>query len=466
MQKDKGHQLLTGSFKPLLRLFVPVMLMTFSNCIFLFLEKLFLARLSVEAMVAAVSATYACMVFQVPCVALAMMAQVFVARWLGGQEFRVIGPGIWQFIWFSFLSMVITVPGNLIYGHYYFQGVSIEAVVQPYFIFLVSINFLYPLAAVLTCFYLGQGKTLLVLYSTVGSQVLKMLLAYLLIFGWGDWIPAFGLMGGAISTLIAQGGVCLLLFLIFISKKNVAGFDSRNWFFRPRLFWDCIQTGLLRAGNRILNVTSWASIAYLMSSKGGEYQLVLSLGGTLFLFLPFLGDALCQAQTIVVSQILGAERYDSLKKAFRSGSLLSLAAIAIMAIPFLCLPLQTYNYLFSTVVLSETVVRLVFFGIWLSFAFSTFGFVPISYILAFKDTKFSLFMGCLNWLNGYLLMFFAINYINIPSDQFWIVLSLMHGSTALMYVWRMKWLESKIVPKFALQTPLDLKTAVQGTTQG
>ena len=145
-----------------------------------------------------------------------MMAQVFVGRWLGAQEWKAIGPGIWQFIWFSVLSMFITVPCQLIYGKFYFHGTGLEEVVLPYFYLLVGINFLYPLGSTLACFYLGQGKTRLVLWVTISSQVGKLLFAYLLIFGWGGWIPSLGLLGGAVSTLVAQGGFCLALLGVFL----------------------------------------------------------------------------------------------------------------------------------------------------------------------------------------------------------------------------------------------------------
>lgn len=178
----------TGSFKEFLWLFFPVLLMTFSNCVFLMVEKLLLVRFSVLAMEAAVYATYACQVSQFPCVALAMMTQVCVGRWLGANEKKMIGPGVWQFIWFSFLSLIITIPFNLLYGKFYFQRADIHDLTMPYFHFLVCINFLYPLGATLSCFYLGQGKTRLILFGTIGSQILKLVLAYLLILGWG-WIP-------------------------------------------------------------------------------------------------------------------------------------------------------------------------------------------------------------------------------------------------------------------------------------
>lgn len=443
MTKNSRGLILTGGFKELLFLFFPILLMTFSNSLFLIVEKLLLARLSVESMEAAVSSAYACQIFQIPCVALTMMAQVCVGRWRGANELSSIGPGVWQFIWFSLLSMLIVIPAGIVYGDLYFKGTNVEHIVKPYYYLLVCFNFFYPLTTTLTCFYLGQGKTFLVVVGTITSQTIKLILAYLLIFGWGNWIPEMGLIGGAISTLIAQGGFCIILFWVFINQENTRNFLSRNWHFRPRLFWECIHPGTLRAINRILSVFCWASTAHLMSIKGGDYILILSIGGTICLFLPFVGDAICQAQTTIVSHILGAKKYVLMNKAFRSGSLLVLITLIIMAPPFLIFPIFTFKILFPSILMNEITIQNMFRGIWISLAFLTFGYIPTSYVLAFKDTKFSLFMGVFSWFNGFLMMYVAIEKIQIPADQFWLVLSIMHGTNALLYYWRMKWLQAK-----------------------
>lgn len=435
----------TGGVKELILLFFPISLMTFSSCLFLFVEKLLLGRLSSEAMEVAVNAAYAVQIFQSPCVALVMMAQVFVGRWRGSGEWELIGPGIWQFIWFSFFSMFITVPGSLTYAHFYFGGTDIEDLIFPYYYFLTAISFLFPLSATLSCFYLGQGKTKLVLWATIFAQLFKLLLAYLFIFGWNGWFPSLGLLGGIASTVIVQGGYCLLLLAIFLNSKHAKMFQSRTWFFKPSLFWECINPGSLRAINRVLSFLSWAAIAHMMIAKGGDYLLILSIGGTLFVFLPFLGDAICQAQTTVISHIVGAKNYEAMKTAFRSGCLLVIYSCAILSIPLVFFPIDTFHYLFPKVTtLTDPSIFKVSLGIWISFLFYTFVFVPISYVLAFKDTGFSFFMGIFSWINGYLFMYLAIEKFNIAADQFWLVLTLYHGSTALMYYLRMKWLRAKV----------------------
>ena len=159
-----------GSFRGLLRLFIPILGITFCNVLAPALEKLFFARLSVEALGARVNSLYALLIFQAPCVAVAMMCQVFVGRWQGAGELHKIGPGVWQFIWFSLLSFFLIVPLGLLYGYFYFQGKDFEAIVWPYYSFILSIAFLYPLGASLSSFYLGLGKTRLVVFVNIGAN--------------------------------------------------------------------------------------------------------------------------------------------------------------------------------------------------------------------------------------------------------------------------------------------------------
>jgi multidrug resistance protein, MATE family len=443
----------TGKIKEFTLLFIPILLVSFSSCLFLLVEKVLLARLSIEEMEAAISVAYICQIFQIVCISLAMMAQVSVAGWFGSENWKTIGPGIWQFIWFSFFSMLITVPVGLTYGNYFLAHTSIQEIARPYFYFLSCINFIYPLGTALSCFYLGRGKTRLVLFTSVGSQILKIALAIPLILGYGSWIPSFGLLGGAISTLLAQGGYCIVLFAAFFKAANREKFASNIWKFQPKFFWECIKPGILRAANRILNVTCWASIAQLMVAKGGDYLIILSIGGALSLFLPFLGDAICQTQTIIVSQMIGAKKYDLLGKALFSGILLSVIFILIISIILVGFSSFIFDHLFTNVTLNSVMVQRVFLGVWLSFAFYTFGYVGISYILAFKDMKFSLFMGAFNWVNGYLLMYIALEKIEIGPDWFWLVLSIMHGSTTLLYFLRTKALCARAAASLRLPLP-------------
>lgn len=434
----------SGGFKEYFKLFLPILLMTFSNYLSLFLEKLMLTHYSIKAMEAAIYTAYLCQIFQISCIALAMMAQVLVGRWMGEKNYKIIGPGIWQFIWFSFFSLLITIPLNFLYGEFYFRNNELRELATPYFYFFVFANFIYPLNTSLACFYLGQGKSLLIFFGSLFSQCLKLILTYFLIFGFYNIIPSLGLLGAALSTFIAQISFCCLLFYFFLKKEQAAFFNTRDWFFRPSLFFSYTRPGALRALNRILTTTSWAAIVILLNSKGSEYSLCLALGGILFHFLSLFGEAICQTQVTIVSNLLGSMQYHLLNKALKHCNLLALVLILILSLPFVFFPLQTFQLLFEEVELAETSIRHLFFGVWASFSIFIFSFIPVSYVLAFKDMSFSLFMGFFNWINGYALMYVFIRFFDLPADQFWLSLVLLHGSNGLIYLFRARHLLSTL----------------------
>ncbi len=433
----------TGEFKEICILFLPIALTTLSGSLVLLVERLFFALSSVEVMEAATGVIYIYSIFQTSCVVLAMMAQVFVGRHQGAQDVAVIGSVIWQFIWFSLLSTAVTVPLGYLCGQWYFVGTVIEQSALPYFHFLLFINFLYPLGASLSSFYIGRGRTQLILLATLGSNVLNLLLAYVLILGIEGIIPPLGLIGGAISNLVAQGLFCLILFWIFLLPKHARIYGTYNWHLCTSLFWECVHPGILRALNRISVDFCWASIAALMIARQGDYLLIWSLGSTIGLFLPFVGEAVCQALTTVCSNIVGTKNFQLLSKASLSGFSLVFIFIVLLGIPLVIFPEVTFKTLFPQIVLAEESVRNVFFGLWLTFNFATLAYIPVSLILAFKDTKFFLITGLSSWISSYLIMYLALEEFALPANQCWTVLSFSNLAHLLMYLWRAHWLGSQ-----------------------
>ena len=262
----------------------------------------------------------------------------------------------------------------------------------------------------------------------------------MLIFGVEGWIPPLGLIGGAISNLVAQGGLCLVLFCIFLSPAHAQIYGTHQWRFNSTLFWDCIRPGLLRALNRISVVLCWACIARLMIEKQGDYLLIWSLGSTIGLFLPFIGEAICQALTTIASNLVGAKNFQFLGRMELSGFFVISTIIVMLGIPMLVFPEALCRILFPDISLSDGVLKNVFFGLWLSFSFGTLAYIPVSRLLAFKDINFFLVTGGLSWIKNYMLMYCAIVVLEMPPEQCWTFLSLSNLADLALYLWRANWL--------------------------
>jgi len=432
-----------GSVRELLSLAAPLFLILFAGCLLNFVERIWFARFSIHALEASVNAINLLRIFQMPCIALAMMAQAYVGYHNGAKELTSIGRCIWQMIWFSIFSLAITVPLSFFARDLFFNGLEIEQTAAPYFTILVFCNFLYPLGAALSSFYLGRGKTTFTVLATLAAYLLNAGLDVALIFGIDPWIPAMGIEGAAFGTLFAQGVFCLLLFGLFIKKSNQEAFGTHQWKFRPKIFWDYISPGIPRAFGRLLSFAFWAACTHIMASKGGDYLLILSIGGTISMFVMFFSDGVLQAFVVLISNALGAQNYSRLKKFINSGVFVILGLGCALAAPLVFFP-QIIPLVFSLKDPLTTSLQMTLFWIWLHTIAVMFNALLLAVLISYKDTFFVLVANLIASAVGYIATYFGMNFFNLAPDKFWLFTLFTMVFSTLFYAWRIsqkRWLQ-------------------------
>jgi MATE family multidrug resistance protein len=432
-----------GSVRELLALAAPLFLILFSGCLLSFLERIWFARFSIHALEASVNAVYLLRIFQMPCIALAMMAQAFVGYYNGAKQLTSIGCCIWQMIWFSIFSMIITVPLSFAAYHIFFRGLEIEQTVAPYFFILVFCNFLFPLGAALSSFYLGRGKIKFIVLATVGAHLLNAGLDIAFIFGIDPWLPPMGIKGAALATLVAQGSLCILLFVLFLKKSHQETFGTHQWAFQPKAFWRYISPAIPRAFGRLALFAFWAATTHIMASKGGDYLLILTIGGTISMFLTFLCDGVLQAFVVLISNALGAQNYDRLKKFLGSGFILLFALACILALPLVIFPQTTLSLFSIKDGLTES-IRYTLLWVWLHTLAVVVNALLLSVLISFKDTLFILISNLCASVVGYFPTYFCMNYFKLSPDKFWLLTLFSMVFSTSLYAWRIsrkKWLQ-------------------------
>jgi MATE family multidrug resistance protein len=437
-----------GSVRELLSLATPLFLILFAGCLLNFVERIWFARFSIQALEASVNAVYLLRIFQMPCIALAMMAQAYVGYYNGAKELSSIGRCIWQMIWFSIFSMAITVPLSFFAQSIFFKGLEIEQTVAPYFVILVFCNFLYPLGAALSSFYLGRGKTKFAVLATVFAYLLNAGLDVILIFGIDPWLPAMGIKGAALATLFTQGGFCLLLFSLFIKKSNQETFSTHLWKFNPKIFWRYISPGIPRAFGRLLSFAFWAACTHIMASKGGDYLLILSIGGTISMFVMFFSDGVLQAFVVLISNALGAQNYSRLKKFINSGIFVILGLSCILAAPLILFP-KTVLFVFSLKDPLTSSTQMTLFWIWLHTIAVMFNALLLAVLISYKDTLFVLIASLVSAAVGYIATFIGMNTFKLLPDKFWLFTFLTMVFSTAIYAWRIskkRWLQPAFKP--------------------
>jgi len=436
----------SAGLRELLFLAFPLIFSLFSASFMGFCDRLFLARYSLEALQAGVSAGYLCMLFQQPLIRIAAMAQVFVGLYRGSNQPSKIGESVWQMIWLCLFSMIFTLPASQFVAPFFFDVTPVREASYTYFNTLMLVNFLFPLGVALSSYFIGQGKIKALFFVTFLSHALNIGLDALFIFGVKGVIPAMGILGAALATAISQGVLCAVLFIVFLSKKNRKLYNTGKYHFNWGNFWEQLRVGLPRAIGRIIILTAFVAIARIVTIKGGDYLMVLSVGGTLILLFTFINDGIYQAMITIASNLMGARDYQKIWKMVRSAGLLLLITTTLLSIPYLLMPEFILSFFFSELPSAQTLKTLKLSCVWLWLFFFSYGFntIGLSLITASRDVTFHMFSILFIWLTAFLPAYLGFNYWNWSPDKLWLLMafdSLLYGGVFLIRSSKEKWKE-------------------------
>jgi len=182
----------------------------------------------------------------------------------------------------------------------------------------------------------GAGDTVTPLILTGALNVLNVLFNYILMFGLGP-VPAMGVSGAALGTVIARGiGVGVVFYLFYAGKhavKILPGSYRPNW----QMFNDILTIGvpsgvqgMFRNGSRLL------VLGIVTSTEVGTYgAAALSIGFQVesLIFMP--GLALNVAATTLVGQALGSWQTEEARLRGNMAIALGLAVMTVLAIPII-----------------------------------------------------------------------------------------------------------------------------------
>lgn len=223
-----------GSLRELANVAVPLVLSCGSLSIMHVVDRIFLTWWSTDAVAAALPAG----MIQWAAMSIAMgnatYVNTFIAQYEGAGQKQRVSESFWQgvylaLIWGGILLLGIPLSTRIFYwiGHV----AEVQTLEVDYFSILCLGSGPALLSTVLSCFYTGRGKTMVVMWVNLASVFLNMVLDYCLIFGAGPF-PAMGIKGAAIATVIANVAmVAFYAFVIFAKHEaRVYGlFNHYRW---------------------------------------------------------------------------------------------------------------------------------------------------------------------------------------------------------------------------------------------
>ena len=161
---------------------------------------------------------------------------------------------------------------------------------------------------------------------TVG---LNIVLAPVLIAGWGTGVP-MGVAGAGLASTIAMAVGVLMLTTYFLKLEHYVGFDSSQW--KPRLAYckRILNIGFPAGGEFFVMFLTMAMMYWLIRNFGAEAQAGYGIGSRIMqaIFIPAMAVAFSASP--IAGQNYGARRADRVRETFHKAAMIEVAIMAVI----------------------------------------------------------------------------------------------------------------------------------------
>ncbi|MDR3187500.1 MAG: hypothetical protein LBT63_03700 [Holosporaceae bacterium] len=383
------------TLKEVLRFTVPLVLMTLSSNLMFSVDRMVLARYSIDSMNAACLAGNFVSIATFIAVAIAQMAAVFVGQYNGFGEYKKTGWAVWQMIYFSLLSFLFFVPCGLAteYIDIFPNLYKDERICYQRILMLFS--GLPAISGALSSFFVGRGRSFIVIAVVLIANVINLCLDVALVFGVNDLIPPLGTKGAAIATVVGELVRASILFSLFLNKNNRANYATFDCKFRKKLFWDCIRTGLPISLTKSLGLLAWFLLLLMFTSVSKDFATIESVLVSLWVIFTFFSEGATRAISALTANLIGRNNLEAIGKLLILFLKLNVIVSFVFAIPLLVCQDMFFTFLDKA---NGNITRLyhdfsfVFRSLWIIIFVDNMFYSVCGVLAAGGDTKFPMYV--------------------------------------------------------------------------
>lgn len=177
----------------------------------------------------------------------------------------------------------------------------------------------------------GSGVMLPTMVIQILSVLVNMVLAPVLILGWGFGRP-LGVAGAAIATCIAVVAGVVMFWIYFLKPGNYLKVTPAQWRPQPKLLWEMSKIGMPAGGEFLLMSVYMVLVYWIIRPFGAAAQAGFGIGGRLMqsLFLPTMAVAFAAAP--VAGQNFGAHNAERVRATFRAAVTLTTAVMIVAVV--------------------------------------------------------------------------------------------------------------------------------------
>lgn len=474
MDSQIGENKIHLAIREVLIVAVPLILSTSAHTLKTFTDRVFLMRFDPQAMSGAMYADLCHFCIAAFLLGLISYVSTFVSQYYGSGKMDRIGPAVWQGVFIAVVTGVIATFSYLasdwlfsLSGHSW-QTIEYEKI----YFNIMCIGFVPILTAqAFACFYIGRGKTKVVMYVNFISCFLNIILDYILIFGKFGF-KEMGIHGAAYATVISIFVTNILYMIFFFQKKNDRSYHTlRGFGFDKDLMLRIIRFGLPNGINFMLDILAFTAFLAFVGRYGEEVQTATSLVFSLNMlaFMPVVG--LGMAVSVLTGKYLGMGKPQRGVRCAWVGYCLAMIYFIITSLAYLFLSRTLLRPFAGNMTMQEfdSLVKIAYPLLCFIAAYSIgdAGTIIFSNVLkGAGDTKFVMIISVsLSWLIMVLPTYLAVR---VSASYYipWVALSAYIYATNFIYLWRFlqgKWKKMSVTEKDLVE-PLAEKSETHSTS--
>ena len=311
-----------GGIVEMLLIALPMFASMGCDAIMTFTDRIFLAKLSTDHMNASLGGGMFLATFTIFFTGLISYSTALVAQYLGAGFKSRAAVTTFQAIILALVAypiiLIATPLAKIIFQHMNIPVNQLPLQIEYFSTLLWGSIFLF-LRTALSSFFSGLGRTKFIMIAAIASLITNVLFNYALIFG-NFGFPKLGIRGAALGTNIGAFVGVLILFLLYISKKNREDFQVMKSFkLNSEIMKKILWYGTPQGFESFMSLSAFSTMILLLHSKGA----VAATAATIMFnwdyvsFMPLVGIQV--AVTSLVGKYMGAKDITSAIKVSYSG---------------------------------------------------------------------------------------------------------------------------------------------------
>jgi MATE family multidrug resistance protein len=325
----------------MLAIALPMVVSQASETAMIFVDRLFLSHLGTVPMSASMAGGLASFMMMTFFIGLIGYATALVAQFLGAGRKENCARVLTQTVFIALLAYPLILSCRpLVHRLFAVTGIVSEqlALQQTYFDILLYGAVLVLLRTALASFFSGIGRTRVIMLSALMAMLVNIGANYVLIFGHFG-VPALGIRGAAIGTLLGSFCALLVLLAAYLGRSN-----RREFGVTAALRFDgAVMKKLLRFGSPagvelFLNLLAFTLMILLFHSHSLATATAVTIvfNWDMVSFVPLIGIQI--GVVSLVGRYLGAGRPEVAERVARSGLKMGWTYSSVLLVLFVVFP--------------------------------------------------------------------------------------------------------------------------------